>query len=522
MAAGQMIPWVGGMNQHRANEVSNQLCTNFYVEAVDAGDPKSATILIGTPGTKIWNDFTAMATGTSRGTYVASTGDAFVTLGGTVYKMTYDGISHAKNLISICEIGDQLSEVYFADDGFHMLFADGSAMYSYDLNAGGQAIYLLNQPFLFPMKVLYFGNRFVAVNKDDNIGDTSQPAKIARNNNKYFWSDAGADGYLTWDGTSYETAKSSSTPILNIDLCRGELWIIKESSYEVVRATYDMNAPYAVVGGSSNKIGTTSPYSVKSISDQLFWLGSSDNGRNQIFKSGTGYDAQRISTHALEYQLSKLEKDLGTAINDWRALTYQEEGHTFYIMSSDMANVTWAYDLTTLVWAQRTTKDALNNIENRWMANHILYAFGKLLVVDHEQPIVLELSLDNYRDYMPSNGDDGGRAMTSVRQGPPLWGNLQQSKVLEFIVDMSTGVGTHTIGSLGYNPQAMMQVSRDGGNNFGAEQWAPIGGEGQFGYRVRWRGLGQSRSMVLKLTISEPIKKIIMGANLTTERGLYR
>jgi len=68
-------------------------------------------------------------------------------------------------------------------------------------------------------------------------------------------------------------------------------------------------------------------------------------------------------------------------------------------------------------------------------------------------------------------------------------------------------------------PQAMLRWSSDGGRTWSSESWASIGRVGEYKARVRWRRLGRARDRVYELTISEPVKVVVIGAALQATGG---
>ena len=77
---------------------------------------------------------------------------------------------------------------------------------------------------------------------------------------------------------------------------------------------------------------------------------------------------------------------------------------------------------------------------------------------------------------------------------------------------MESGVGAVT--GTGNDPQAMLQFSDDGGKTWSSETWAKtnIGAIGEYLTRVQWNRLGMFRQRQFKLTISDPVKVVILGA----------
>jgi hypothetical protein len=75
---------------------------------------------------------------------------------------------------------------------------------------------------------------------------------------------------------------------------------------------------------------------------------------------------------------------------------------------------------------------------------------------------------------------------------------------------------TYTISRQGDDPQAMLDWSSDGGHTWSSEYWASMGGSlgniGEYTKRARWNRLGMGRSRIFRLTISDPVKVVMLGA----------
>jgi hypothetical protein len=73
------------------------------------------------------------------------------------------------------------------------------------------------------------------------------------------------------------------------------------------------------------------------------------------------------------------------------------------------------------------------------------------------------------------------------------------------------------LASPGYNPQAMLRWSDDGGHTWSNESWASMGKIGEYYRRVFWRRLGMTlklRDRVYEVSGTDPVKIAIMGAEL--------
>jgi hypothetical protein len=58
-----------------------------------------------------------------------------------------------------------------------------------------------------------------------------------------------------------------------------------------------------------------------------------------------------------------------------------------------------------------------------------------------------------------------------------------------------------------------LRVSKDGGNSFYSVGFSSMGPIGEYTQRVIWNSLGAARDWVLKLRITDPVKRVITGAS---------
>jgi hypothetical protein len=69
------------------------------------------------------------------------------------------------------------------------------------------------------------------------------------------------------------------------------------------------------------------------------------------------------------------------------------------------------------------------------------------------------------------------------------------------------------------DPQAMLRWSNDGGSTWSNEHWTGIGRIGKYKNRAIWRRLGWSRDRVFEVVVTDPVKAVIVSANLKAEEG---
>ena len=485
-----MVPWVTQNYQHKSLNVSPCRTVNWYVENVAQPESKSQSILMPTPATVLSWDLSNISVGAIRGTHFTSTSRFFVVAGGSLIELPNpngsSGFSSPVERMTVSDVG----LMSITDNGKYLVMADGFSLLLYNLDTDVSAT--PTYTFTNPSFVEYIDNKVVATN----------------GSNQFYWCELGEDGPLIWPALNVASAELSADNIISMGIKDGELWLFGDRSFEVWRIGTNPNLPFNRVGGTGTEIGCGAPYSVATIGGQIFWLGSSNAGKDQVFVSN-GYGAQEVSNPTIQHLISS-SADYSTSSVGF---AYQQNSHTFYVLNLIDANKTIVFDTTTGAWHERATRDPDNNILNRWVGLYASYAFGKVYVGHSNEPKILELDLDAYEEY-------DGRAIVRIHQGPVLWKNLTNVVHSEFLVDMETGVGLQN--GQGSDPQAMLQYSDDSGHTWSSEMWTDIGEVGKYATRVSWRRLGASRNRVYRLTISDPVKPVIIAGRAVVSRASKR
>jgi hypothetical protein len=70
-----------------------------------------------------------------------------------------------------------------------------------------------------------------------------------------------------------------------------------------------------------------------------------------------------------------------------------------------------------------------------------------------------------------------------------------------------------------YNPKAMLRWSNDGDSTWSKEYWQDIGQQGKYKHRAMWRRLGMARDRVFEVVVTDPVKAVIISANLKGSQG---
>ena len=444
-------------------------------------------------------------TSSCRGLYTTSTGRVYTCVGPTVFEIAADG-----TWATVISIGNNESDVSFTDDGFHLVFCDGASMWATDLSIGSTS--LVNLPFTEPTKVVFLNGRIVAINNGETVETLPNLPKNSKN--RFYFSEL--FDATNWDVLNYASAESSADNILAMEVREGELWLLGPRSYEVWRSDENPDLPFAKIGGSSTEIGCDAPNSTSSIAGQVFWLGSSSAGQNIVFMSN-GYGAQRISTHAIEYYLNTLS----SLSSDARGFSYQQEGHTFFVLTLIQGNRTFVYDLTTGKWHERSSRNPKINQENYWDILYTTFGHSRILCGGLQNARILTLNLERYVEW-------DGRPIVRMIRGPIIFDQLGQLFHYRFEVDMETGVGLQQRQPLqsgiqtgeAFDPQVILRHSDDGGHTWSSQKRTSVGKVGQYLARVAFRRLGRSRERVYEFSMSAPVKWHILGARVSVKKGI--
>jgi hypothetical protein len=218
-----------------------------------------------------------------------------------------------------------------------------------------------------------------------------------------------------------------------------------------------------------------------------------------------GYFPERISTHAVENTLT------GQNVSDAIAWTYQLEGHEVYVVTFPSVGeygLTWAYDNTTGAWHKWLYRNNMNQFE-RHRGNCCAFFNQQVLVGDYENGKLYAVLKDQYTD--------DGQPIRRIRRAPHLTSDLQRQYFHELQIQFQPGVGLPS--GQGENPQAMLRWSDDGGSTWSNENWTSIGVQGNYVNRAIWRRLGWSRDRIFEVAVTDPIKAVIVSANLKAEAG---
>ena len=337
------------------------------------------------------------------------------------------------------------------------------------------------------------------------------------------------------DGTSipgyFASAEGSPDGLVSLIIDHREAWLFGTTSIEVWYNADAPEFPLQRIQGAFNEIGCAAAYSVAKLDNGLFWLGSDARGKGIVYRAN-GYSGERISTHAVEWQIQQYS-DISDAI----AYTYQQDGHAFYVLIFPTANATWVFDVATKAWHERAGWD--NGLFTRHRSNCQMSFGNEIVVGDYINGNLYAFDLDVYSD-----NNQIQRWLRSWRALPPGQNNFNRTVHHTLQVDAQTGhylptnvltellvaenlnnlmteddnyLAATIVTAITVDPQFMLRWSDDGGHTWSNSHWAGGGPVGAYFTQIFWRRLGMTvklRDRVYELSGTDPIKIAIMGAEL--------
>lgn len=418
------------------------------------GDKAEIYAVMAIPGLTSWSNIGPLAVRGSR----QVGGTLYAVVGSSLYSIASTGVATALATIP------GSNPVRMADNGKQIAIHDGD--HTGYVWTGTALVTPLNLPSVADVTVLdgyfvwivYNSNQFVVSNLGD--GTTYNPLSVA--------TVEGAPGNLVGvindhrELLFFKGGNTGSVP-----------------STEIWYDTGNQDFPFARQGNAFIERGCIDKNSIVKFDNSTIFVGD-----DRIVYRLSWYQPERISTHAVERILDDAT---------WfRAFTYSEEGHKFYVLNTDAGTI--AYDVATQSWAERQSFGL-----NYYRVGYAVQAYGNTYFGDNQTGIFYTGDLD-------TNSENGNPLPVTI-QLPPVGDGVNRQNFYKLEVFMQTGVGD----LITKNPQVILTYSKDGGQNWSNELWRTMGAQGQTKTRAVWYNLGEFRQIQLRLTFPDKVKKLVLA-----------
>jgi hypothetical protein len=453
-------PLFGAGLQAKSLNVSSQTRINFYADVQPAED-KTRIVFYGTAGLTLFANL-----GGSPARAMLPVGSLlYVIAGGTFYEVNNSGTATSRGTIA-----SSSGRVDMSYNGTQVLITDGTQGHTYTISSTTLASIADSD---FP---------------DDSTTCTWQDGySIVESGSNFYISTL--DDATGWTAVDLASAESNPDDITRVYAAFGQLILFGPKTIEFWANTGSADFPYGRVGGGVLETGLAAKWSVAEVDGGVMFLGQNKQGGSQVFML-KGYNLQPVSTPDLEVTFGGY-----STISDATATSYRYAGHSFYQLNFPTAAKSWLYDATTGLWSElRYGTDGRHRAE---IAANFL---NQIIVSDYSNGNLYVLDPDVY--------SDNGASQIAVLVSRHLHDRNYQT-VNELWLDMETGVGLSS--GQGSDPQLMLRVSKDGGHSWGNIRYVPIGATGQYSARAIARRLGRARDWVFEVSISDPVKRAVMG-----------
>jgi hypothetical protein len=466
-------PILGSSYVARSVNAADNRMVNLFPEIVADGG-KQPAYLQRAPGLR---QLVQLPTGPVRGLWTY--GDyAYAVSGNRFYQIDSNWNYTDKGLVA------GTNPVNMVDNGIQLFIAAGANGYIY--NANTDVFAQITDPDFYGAVGVGFLDGYFVFNEP---------------NSQKFWVTSLYDG-TSVDPLDFASAEGSPDDLVTLIVDHREVWLFGQTSVEVWYNAGLPDFPLARIQGAFNEIGCQAPYSVAKLDNALFWLGKDARGNGIVYRS-KGYTGERVSTHAVEWQIQQY-----STLADAVAYTYQQDGHAFYVLNFPTANTTWVFDVSTGVWHERAGWE--NNNFTRHLGQCQMNFANEIVIGDYVTGTLYAYDMNVY-----SEAGLVQKWLRSWRALPTGQNDLKRTAQHSLQLDCESGVGLVT--GQGNDPQVMLRWSDDGGHTWSNEHWKSMGQTGQYGKRVIWRRLGMTqklRDRVYEISGTDPVKIAIMGAEL--------
>ena len=322
--------FVGGSNRVRSKNVNDEQTINFYPE-IPPGSAKVPGWLVPTPGLE---PFVVLDNAPIRALF-SQDGRTFAVSGTSFYEIFANRTVALRGSTTLDGRPATISSN--GTNGSQLFVTSGGVGYIYDLTTNVIAP-IADPDFPSPVEMGWFSDGYFGA--------------LKRGTNQ-FQTSALFDG-TDWDALDvYQISTTSDLVVAQVPL-RREIYTFG-SLYTSVWQNVGASTIYQPIAGVSIEQGAGAPYAAVPLDNTIYFLSQNTNGTRMIFRFN-GYTPERVSNHAVEFALNQCPR-----VSDAIAWTYQDEGHTFYVLylpappvaGSGVDHTTWCYDVATGQWHER-------------------------------------------------------------------------------------------------------------------------------------------------------------------------
>jgi len=383
-------------------------------------------------------------------------------------------------LTFIGAITDLSTPVEMEDNGLVMVIVDGTPTGGWYVNLATNAITAISDPSFLGATSVIVLDTFMMFNQPGTSNWYSSPSNYEGNSTPF--------------DPLFIAGKDTYPDIIIGMACVNQIiWLI---GAETTEAWYDAGAPdfpFQRVPEVLIQHGCAAPYSIATNDSSVFFLSKDQQGQSVVLQIA-GYQAVRVSTYPIEFAISQY-----STISDAIGMTYQQGGHTFYVLTFPTADHTWVYDVSTQLWHERCSLDASGG-ERAVMWNALAYGNGPTIALDKSSGLIYRLD--------PKALNDNGTPIKRQRAFAHLLGDGNRIFHRRFMADMEP---------TNFPDVISLDWSDDRGFSYGTPVTMSL--LNNFAGSMTWWRLGYARDRVYRLTWTAAVETALQGCWLMADSG---
>jgi hypothetical protein len=304
---------------------------------------------------------------------------------------------------------------------------------------------------------------------------------------------------VVFDSLNIAAKDGFSDNLVGVVINQRNAWLIGERTTEIWFNSGAQQFPFEIMPGPFVQHGCIAKFSIAQMAESVFWLSQDQTGTGILVET-SGYNALRVSTHAIEAEWGSY-----STTADAEAFCFQQAGHLFYQINFPTADRSWRYDAITKEWHEAVWSDT-DGAEHRHRARCMAFAYGKVVVADWETGELYALD--------PAALTDDGAPIVRRRGFPHIVGDGDRVFYQSFIADVAVGnyLGTD-------DPQVQLRWSDDRGRTWGNPIATTMGRTGDYLTSVQFNRLGMARDRVFEVAWSAAVETALQGAFVTFKKA---
>lgn len=302
----------------------------------------------------------------------------------------------------------------------------------------------------------------------------------------------------TIDALDFATANASPDKLVGQVVTNKVLVLLGEVSGEIWQDSGGADFPLERNSGSFLEVGLLSAFTAKELDNSVFWLGRDERGAGIVYKM-EGFRPVRVSTMAVEEKIQEAIS-AGNDMSQACAYSYQQGGHSFYVLQVPGLDTTWCYDAASQQWHERAELTLGEYAQHR--GKYHAYCFGKHLILDND---------DEINEYDVTANTNAGDVLVRDRVSPH-YASAQLNRIAFSSFQLDCTVGFGIAGQAQAN--VMLRYSDDGGFSWSSWRTATVGAVGEKRARAKFNRCGSARDRVWEVRFTDDAPFAIINADV--------